>query len=95
MNTDDIDWILVSSDKKANSEDEHELESKRVLFEKKLEREGLIIDRERYGHLICIKLKAPPNVLKKYCEIMKFRMPIREVGLHIVVSIRSEYVHLN
>ncbi|XP_065224630.1 anoctamin-2-like isoform X2 [Planococcus citri] len=38
------------------------------------------MDKESYGNLTFVKLKAPPKVLKKYCEIMKFRMPIRETS---------------
>lgn len=56
-----------------------EAETKRKVFENNLEREGLELEREQTGKHHFVKIHAPHEVLCRYCEIMKLRMPMKEV----------------
>uniref|UniRef100_A0A1B6ED36 Anoctamin n=1 Tax=Clastoptera arizonana TaxID=38151 RepID=A0A1B6ED36_9HEMI len=54
-------------------------ELKRLIFERHLEIEGLELERESSDKLNFVKIHAPREVLCRYCEIMKMRMPMREL----------------
>lgn len=56
-----------------------EAETKRRVFETNLEREGLELEREQTVRHHFVKIHAPHEVLCRYCEIMKLRMPMKEV----------------
>lgn len=56
-------------------------DSKRYIFESNLEKEGLQIEYvDTPGvSLHFIKLHAPDEVLRRYAEILKLRMPMKKV----------------
>ena len=70
-----VDFVLVWSDH--NNPEEHSL--KREIFEKNLRKEGLKLEREKNAHLNFIKISAPVDVLMRYCEILKLRLPMKRV----------------
>lgn len=81
MSVPKIDYVLVSSSLRSNENYTFSLEEARNSFEERLiQDEELQLERETYGSLTFVKLHAPNKVLKKYCEIMKFRMPLRKVS---------------
>lgn len=52
------------------------------VFEENLINEGLELERENaIDGLYFIKIHAPSEVLRRYSEILKLRMPMKEVGL--------------
>jgi anoctamin-1 len=77
----DIDFVLVwdGSSEAGSSEEGRE---KRRIFEKNLEEEGLLLEREKMdaNSLNFVKIHAPLEVLRRYSEILKIRMPMREVS---------------
>lgn len=87
MRTKDVDFVLVSSSARKDSENENNLERKRSIFEENLAAQGLQMEKETYGCLTFLKLHAPETVLKRYCEIMNFRMPIKKVGVEIFINV--------
>ncbi|XP_014247440.1 anoctamin-5 isoform X2 [Cimex lectularius] len=54
-------------------------DAKREAFENHLQEEGLEVEKEITDRLHIVKLHAPIEVLKRYCEILKVRMPMREI----------------
>lgn len=52
---------------------------RRRTFEANLENEGLQLEREQTQHIHFVKIHAPQEVLCRYCEILKMRMPIKRV----------------
>lgn len=52
---------------------------KRRMFEANLETEGLQLEREQTQHIHFVKIHAPQEVLCRYCEILKVKMPIKRV----------------
>lgn len=75
-----IDFVLVwqaGDDEKAE-----ELRSiKRSIFEENLQNEGLELEYEIIDNLHFIKIHTPLEVLRRYAEILKLRMPMKEVIL--------------
>ena len=69
-----------------------ESKSKRSTFESNLEHEGLILSRQQHLEtgLHFVKIYAPDEVLKRYAEILKLRLPMKKFE-HIqeVQDIRS------
>jgi anoctamin-1 len=61
--------------------DTPEAVQKREYFEKNLESEGLILETEKTQRIHFIKISAPKEVLARYCEIIKMKMPLREVNI--------------
>ena len=58
-----------------------------------MEQEGLEIDDEEYGtkgNLKFAKLHAPLEVLQRYAEILKIRMPIRKFSTELLHSESAE-----
>lgn len=54
---------------------------KRAIFEDNLINEGLELERETVeDHLNCTKIHTPIEVLRRYAEILKLRMPMAEVS---------------
>lgn len=83
-----VDFVLVwwkhstktSLQNGAQNNSIREAERKREIFEKHLVNEGLELERESSSDkLNFVKIHAPHEVLSRYCEIMKMRMPMREV----------------
>ena len=54
---------------------------RRQVFERNLEKEDLILEYlpEEPSGLNFIKVFAPDNVLKRYAEILKLRLPMKKV----------------
>lgn len=75
--TDDtVDFVLVYEEINPNSD----AQRKRNVFEKNLVEEGLLLQKEGYGQKVFVLLQASDEVLFRYCEILKFRMPIKKVN---------------
>lgn len=74
-----IDFVLVWQPSQDEREEDLNM-IKRKTFEINLINEGLEIEREKYGELTFIKIHAPLEVLRRYAEILKLRMPMREVN---------------
>ncbi|XP_073989363.1 anoctamin-1-like isoform X2 [Rhodnius prolixus] len=72
-----VDFVLAWLEGKGPNH--AELQLKREAFEKRLEEEGLLLERDSMDRLHVVKLHAPVEVLKRYCEILKLRMPMKEV----------------
>jgi len=76
----DIDFVLVwdGSNEMCFTE---EAKERRRIFERNLEEEGLILEREKMdgNEHNFVKIHAPIEVLKRYSEILKIRMPMKEV----------------
>lgn len=81
-----IDFVLVCMKPTGHRGSPHgsgkdpfrDAQRKREVFEKHLEEEGLQLEREDLSHLEFIKIHAPHEVLARYCEILKLRMPMKE-----------------
>ena len=55
---------------------------RRKIFNSKLQDEGLILEEEEMedGKMHFIKINAPWEVLTRYAEMLKFKMPMKEVN---------------
>jgi anoctamin-1 len=79
-----IDFVLVwvsTASPDSSKRDQAEAASKRRVFEKNLEDEGLFLEREQLegSDLNFVKIHCPMEVLKRYTEILRLRMPMKEV----------------
>lgn len=76
-----VDFILAYQ----GAQEQHNLnhEEKRKIFERNLTEEGLILEYEETQKLHFVKIHAPKEVLCRYCEILKLRMPIKEVSIFL------------
>lgn len=83
METKDVDFVLVWDAKTEASKTEDAKEKRRV-FEANLDQEGLKLEREKIEgtDYYFIKIHAPTEVLRRYAEILKLRMPMKQVGLN-------------
>lgn len=77
LNDISVDFILV-----ANTSDAVDIDgwNPRDVFEEKIKKVGLLLEEDVVGQLIFVKIHAPVKVLRKYCGILKLRMPIKEVS---------------
>jgi len=82
-----VDFILVYENK-VNEPDCISNFSKRKVFQDNLLKEGLQLEIEDSGGcaLNFIKIHAPMEVLKRYAEILKIRMPIRKFSAELLAS---------
>lgn len=80
MSLPEVDFILVWEDGSEQATTEGAKDKRRV-FEKNLEEDGLKLERERLDacNLNFIKIHAPMEILRRYAEILKLRMPMKEV----------------
>ena len=85
-----IDFVLVWDPKKSansyQSDDEQEQILRRNTFERNLEKEGLILEHECAPEVLAfgmniVKITAPQEVLKRYAEILKLRLPMKKVTI--------------
>jgi len=80
MTLEDIDFVLVwdGSDEAAVGDVAKE---RRRVFEHNLEEDGLLLEREKLEacNLNFVKIHAPMEVLRRYSEILKLRMPMKQV----------------
>jgi len=79
---DPIDFVLVWDGSNSKTRGTKSLE-RRKIFEANLEQEGLELERHivKAKNLNFVIIRAPLEVLKRYGEILKFRMPIKEVSI--------------
>ena len=70
---------------------------KRFIFENNLEKEGLELESttSHGGMLHFIKVHAPDEVLRRYAEILKLRMPMKQVQDLISFNIHMPVFTLN
>ncbi|XP_050306714.1 anoctamin-1 isoform X2 [Anthonomus grandis grandis] len=91
-----VDFVLVwdASDENPNSPLAMEKAQKRKCFEKNLEAEGLELEYEppEPNGLNFIKIHAPKEVLRRYSEILKLRMPMKEVPALRQVSRQTNFL---
>lgn len=74
-----IDFILVW--KSVDDRTEEDLNcTKRAIFEDNLVKEGLELERETVEELHFTKIHTPIEVLRRYSEILKLRLPMKEVS---------------
>lgn len=70
-----MDFVLAYDE-----QGEHRNIQKRKIFETNLEAVGLLLEREENQRLHFVKIHVPREVLCQYAEILKLRLPIREVS---------------
>lgn len=78
-NQQSVDFVLVYE--KSDNKKEEERNRNRMCFEENLKHEGLILDCDQDGSLYYVKIHAPHEVLCRYSEIMKIKLPMKEVGI--------------
>ncbi|XP_076233394.1 anoctamin 1 [Calliopsis andreniformis] len=85
-----IDFIIVWDEYDAGAQTYRSTEYRRV-FEKNLEKEGLELEYEQAepNGLHFIKIHAPREVLRRYAEILKLRLPMKELPGLIIPENRS------
>lgn len=67
-----VDFVLAYEDKP-------EMAERRKTFERNLEKaEGLKVESERSEGIHFTKIHVPPDILARYCEIMRIKIPIAE-----------------
>ncbi|XP_078050290.1 anoctamin 1 isoform X1 [Augochlora pura] len=76
-----IDFVLVWDEYSTEAQSHRSVEYRRV-FEKNLEIEGLEMEYENAepNGLNFIKIHAPREVLRRYAEILKLRLPMKELS---------------
>jgi len=73
-----VDFVLVWAENSAVSTSDVAFK-KREIFERHLLEEGLILERQQNLLLNFVKIHAPVEVLGRYAEILKLRMPMKKV----------------
>ncbi|XP_059619123.1 anoctamin-4 isoform X2 [Phlebotomus argentipes] len=93
-----VDFVLVwkSSSPEVAAVEEQRLK-KRTIFEENLVNDGLELEMESVeDELFFTKIHAPVEVLRRYSEILKLRMPMREIpGLTEMIKKSSQPSFLN
>ena len=88
-NEDVVDFVLVwdSNSKCADANSET-----RQVFESNLAQEGLVLSRHEHLEtgLHFVKIHAPTEVLKRYAEILKLRLPMKKVRSTRSMPIRNK-----
>lgn len=75
-----IDFVLAWQ--KSEHAGEEDLRSiKRQIFEQNLISEGLVLEYDLFDTIHCTKIHAPCEVLRRYSEILKLRLPMKSVCL--------------
>lgn len=73
---------------------ENDRSPKREVYEENLMCEGLEIERTTVeGEITFVKVHAPLEVLRRYAEILKLRMPMKEVSDHCQGKLNSRMIH--
>lgn len=80
MTEKDVDFVLVW-DAKTDASRTEEAKERRKIFERNLEDEGLRLEREKIEgtDYNFVKIRAPIEVLRRYAEILKLRLPMKQV----------------
>lgn len=73
-----VDFILVWLENYPTKGNDSHL--KREIFEKNLISEGLELSYQVLDKFHFVKIYAPTEVLARYCEILKLKMPIKIVS---------------
>lgn len=75
-----VDFVLVWDEYNGEAQAYRNVERRRI-FEKNLEKEGVQLEYEQAesNGLHFIKIHAPKEVLRRYAEILKLRLPMREL----------------
>ena len=92
-----VDFILVWSSLEKDNSSFYDLEEnrnrsvKRETFEKNLRNEGLLLENEKAPEgcangMNFVKITAPPEVLERYAEILKLRLPMKKVRITISIQ---------
>lgn len=82
---DDDTSVKGMAEAKEVEKKETERTGKREVFEKNLISEGLEIERAIVDDEInFVKVHAPLEVLRRYAEILKLRLPMKEVSQHLI-----------
>lgn len=71
-----------------------EAKEARRIFEENLVKEGLHLEYDHKGperHFV--KVHAPFDVLKRYADILKLRMPMKEVGFILTFFLNGIYIY--
>ncbi|XP_052868108.1 anoctamin-5-like [Anopheles cruzii] len=71
-----VDYVLAFN----GEETDPVAATKRTLFQRNLEYEGLEIETENCQRIHFVKIHVPEQVLSHYCEIMKMQMPMKKLG---------------
>lgn len=81
MTLPEVDFVLVWDGSEDQATTDVAKERRRV-FERNLEEDGLKLERERLEacNLNFVKIHAPIEVLRRYAEILKLRMPMKQVS---------------
>jgi len=81
-----VDFILVYEDPKPEDQEGRTSLHRRNIFKENLLKEGLELEIEDSGGcaLNFIKIHAPMEILKRYAEILKIRMPIRKFSAELL-----------
>lgn len=74
-----VDFVLVSTSKAKAPVDEDGW-NRRSAFEERIKEQGLLLEEDVVGTTTFVKVHAPIPVLRRYCEILKLRMPMKEVN---------------
>lgn len=70
--------------------------TKRAIFEDNLVNEGLELERDSIDQIHFTKVHTPIEVLRRYAEILKLRMPMKEVTILTVTHFWSRFMlHFN
>lgn len=87
-----IDFILACH---KSDDPEQELHSiKRKIFEQNLVNEGLVLEHDTFESIHCTKIHAPTEVLRRYSEILKLRLPMKTVSFYFVFVIQINTIHV-
>ncbi|XP_017969039.1 anoctamin-1 isoform X3 [Drosophila navojoa] len=79
-----IDFVLAYRTN-PNEATEAENEEKRRIFQENLIQQGLEVELSEKDQIYFVKIHAPLEVLRRYAEILKLRMPMKEIpGLSVV-----------
>lgn len=68
-----VDFVLAYSGDDKSIENEN----KRHIFETNLEKEGLQLERDKTQRIYFVKVHAPTEVLSRYSEILKIKLPMK------------------
>lgn len=79
-----VDFVLVWRDEESSTSSKDDKNDKREIFEENLISEGLELEYEVIGgEFHFVKVHAPVEVLRRYAEILKLRMPMKEVRINV------------
>ncbi|KRG01351.1 anoctamin-1 isoform X2 [Drosophila mojavensis] len=87
-----IDFVLAYRTN-PNEATEAENEEKRRIFQENLIQQGLEVEFSQKDQIYFVKIHAPLEVLRRYAEILKLRMPMKESLCNLRVYERSNRLH--